>query len=73
MKVLSSLEVGQFATVKEIEKNSPLRKRLLDIGLIPGTKVKCILKSVTGNPKAYFFRGNVTAIRNEDAQKVIIE
>lgn len=73
MKVLSSLCVGQSATVKEIMKDSPLRKRLLDIGLIPGTKVKCILKSVTGNPKAYLFRGNVTAIRNQDAQKVIIE
>lgn len=72
MKTLSSLCVGQSATVKEVMKDSPLRRRLLDIGLIPGTQVKCILKSITGDPTAYFFRGNVIAIRNRDAQKVII-
>lgn len=72
MKNLPCLNVGESATVIEVEKSSPVYQRLLDIGLIPGTRVKCVLKSITGNPKAYLIRGSVIAIRNGDAEKIII-
>lgn len=72
MKNLPCLNVGESATVIEVEKSSSVYQRLLDIGLIPGTRVKCVLKSITGNPKAYLIRGSVIAIRNGDAEKIII-
>lgn len=72
MKNLPCLNVGESATVIEVKKSSPVYQRLLDIGLIPGTRVKCVLKSITGNPKAYLIRGSVIAIRNGDAEKIII-
>lgn len=72
MKNLPFLNVGESATVIEVEKSSSVYQRLLDIGLIPGTRVKCVLKSITGNPKAYLIRGSVIAIRNGDAEKIII-
>ena len=49
-----------------------MRRRLRDIGLIEGTKVKCVLKSPAGDPTAYQIRGALIALRSEDAEKVIL-
>ena len=38
---LNSLRVGQSARVSHIEAEPAMRRRLLDIGLIPGTRVTC--------------------------------
>ncbi|MBQ7765126.1 ferrous iron transport protein A [bacterium] len=64
---LSELKLGDSAYVTNISNESCISRRLLDIGLIPGTKVECVLVSPAQNPKAYMIRGAVIAIRNEDA------
>lgn len=70
---LSELNLGEYAYVRKISDNSNISRRLLDIGLIPGTKVECVLISPAQNPKAYMIRGAVIAIRNEDAFYIDIE
>ena len=70
---LSEIEVGKVAYIKEITKESNITRRLLDIGLIPGTRIECVLKSPMQNPKAYMIRGAVIAIRNEDADCIETE
>ena len=42
---LNSLRVGQSARVSHIEAEPAMRRRLLDIGLIPGTRVTCTAPS----------------------------
>ncbi len=64
---LSELGLGKSGYVTKIAKKSRINRRLLDIGMIPGTKVECVLISPASNPKAYMIRGAVVAIRNEDA------
>ena len=64
---LCELKLGESAYVKSISSNSNISRRLLDIGVIPGTKVECVLISPAKNPKAYMIRGAIIAIRNEDA------
>ena len=49
-----------------------MRRRLLDIGLVPGTTVECVGQSPGGDPKAYLIRGAAIAIRQEDAESVIL-
>lgn len=70
---LSELNLGEYAYVRKISDNSNISRRLLDIGLISGTKVECVLISPAQNPKAYMIRGAVIAIRNEDAFYIDIE
>ncbi len=70
---LSELKLGESAHVTSISHESCISRRLLDIGLIPGTKVECVLVSPAQNPKAYMIRGAVIAIRNEDAFDIDIE
>lgn len=70
---LNDLKVGQSATVDELNSSGSIRRRLLDIGLIGNTKVECIGKSPSGDPKAFLIRGAVIAIRSEDCEGVLIK
>ena len=71
--LLSQLEVGASAKVETLSNFSTIRQRLLDIGLTPGTKVKCLFKSPFGDPTAYEIRGAVMALRSEDASVVLVK
>ncbi|MGN1333626.1 MAG: ferrous iron transport protein B [Anaerovoracaceae bacterium] len=70
---LNEIEVGQEARIKEILSSGSMRRRLLDIGLIKGTKIKCVGKSPAGDPLAFYIRGAVIAIREEDCRNIIAE
>ena len=70
MKWLSELKVGEEAVVTAIHSDN---RRLKDIGLVTGTRVRCVLKSPLGDPVAYNIRGAVVAIRKEDSKNISVE
>ena len=41
---LSQLHEGETATVDHLNLSGPIRRRLHDLGLIEGTKVRCLYK-----------------------------
>ena len=69
---LCSLSVGECATVLSTS-DSHMKKRLSDVGLIEGTRVRCVGRSPFGDMKSYFVRGAVIAVRNCDAEEIGIE
>ena len=70
---LSQLCQGQTAVVKEIFLNGEMRRRVYDLGLIPGTCVKRLHAAPAGSPIAYAVRGAVIALRRCDAQHIAAE
>ncbi len=72
MKLLSQLSVGESGSVKCVTAGSAMHRRLLDIGLIPGTEVVCLGVSPLGDPRTYLVRGKMIAIRARDAVSVVI-
>lgn len=70
---LSSLAVGERGNVINILAEGEMRRRLIDIGLIEETVVSCIGRSPLGDPSAYLIRGAVIALRDADADTVLIE
>ncbi len=70
---LDTLQEGQSARVDQILATGPMRRRLQDIGLIQGTQVKCLQKSPSGNPVAYFIRGAAIALRLEDSRLIYMQ
>lgn len=70
---LSGLKEGRSARVTRVEADPSMRRRLLDIGLIPGTRVTCQGRSPAGDPAAYLIRGAVVALRAKDAQHIHLE
>lgn len=69
MKGLDRLKIGEEAVVINTSDN----RRLADLGLVEGTRIKCVLRSPLGDPAAYNIRGAVVAIRNEDASIIGVE
>ena len=70
---LSDSTLGSSWIVKKINSVGSIRRRLLDIGLIEGTKLENVLISPAGDPKAFLIRGAVIALRNEDSKMIVVE
>lgn len=73
-EVLSALDPGQSARVTGIAAAcvGAERRRLLDLGLVPGTLVTSVMTSASGNPTAYRIRGSVIALREAQSKWVRI-
>jgi len=69
---LAEIEMGESAALVELHCEGLTRRRLLDLGLLPGTEVKAVMKSPLGSPVAYDIRGSIIALRSEDASKIIV-
>ena len=72
-KTLAEMRIGESARVVRLLVEGPTRRRLLDLGLLPGTEVRAALKSPMGDPMAYDIRGSVLALRFEDASKIVVK
>ncbi len=73
-KSLSSLSVGEKGTVLGISKRcrGQQRRRLMDLGIVPGTEIEAEMKSIGGDPVAYRIRGASIALRKNQADKIYL-
>ncbi len=69
---LADLEPGDSATVAAISPlcRGPARRRLLDLGVVPGTVIHARMRSAAGDPVAYDVRGALIALRREQAAHI---
>ena len=67
---LAELATGAFARISSVELNGLLRRRVLDLGIIPGTQVQCVRRSPTGDPIAFKVRDTIIALRCDDANLI---
>lgn len=70
---LDKLPIGQQAQIKSVGGEGVLRLRLLDMGLIPGTKLKIVRIAPMGDPIELIVRGYSLSIRLDDAKTVEVE
>lgn len=70
---LNEVPMGNVVFVKELISDGISRRRMLDLGLIKGTKVQCLRQSPSGDPTAYEIRGAVIALRSEEASKILVQ
>ncbi|MCF8010231.1 MAG: ferrous iron transport protein A [Clostridiales bacterium] len=67
---LDTVPSNTFALITSINADGPTRRRLLDLGLVPGTRVEVLQRSPMGDPVAYNIRGAVIALRKEESSQV---
>ena len=48
------------------------RRRLFDLGLIPGTVVRAEFTGPGGDPTAYDIRGATIALRRQQAEQILV-
>ncbi|HMU42790.1 MAG TPA: metal-dependent transcriptional regulator [Ignavibacteriaceae bacterium] len=73
-KTLSSLKIGEEGTILGIAKalRGQQRRRLMDLGIVPGTKIEAELESFSGDPVAYNVRGTTVALRKQQTDKIYL-
>jgi DtxR family Mn-dependent transcriptional regulator len=71
---LSDLPVGGEAEVHGLAPSctGPERRRLLDLGVVPGTRIRCEFASPFGTPRSYVIRGALIALRDHQADRILI-
>lgn len=71
---LSDLPIGGKAVIHKLAPSctGAERSRLLDLGLVPGTRIECRFASPFGSPRSYDIRGALIALRNNQADRILI-
>ena len=67
---LNELPVGKSGVIAAVGGEGALRLRLLDMGLIPRTRVTVHKIAPMGDPMEIRVRGYELTLRREDAQKI---
>jgi ferrous iron transport protein A len=70
---LCDLQPGEAGVVADLEVDGLQRRRLMDLGLLPGTRVVVEMDSPLGDPTAYRIRGSVIALRRDQARLIRIK
>jgi DtxR family Mn-dependent transcriptional regulator len=72
---LDTLQPGEKGRVSGISSQirGVERRRLFDLGIIPGTVINVELVNPSGDPTAYRIRGTVIALRNAQARLIKVE
>ncbi len=75
LESLASLMIGEEAKVLSISKamRGQQRRRLMDLGVVPGTTIRAEMKSASGDPTAYNIRGALVALRQQHANMIFIQ
>lgn len=67
---LNDLKIGESGVISAVGGEGMLRLRLLDMGLIPNTKVTVQKVAPMGDPIQIHLRGYELTLRRAEAQKI---
>lgn len=70
MSRLSDIRRGATATVEAIAGQRSFRRRLLEMGLVPGTPVKVVNVAPLGDPLFIEVRGSQWSLRHAEAAEI---
>lgn len=65
--LLSEVKPGQVVEVVSIAGQSSFRRRLMELGLVPGTRVELLRVAPLGDPVELLLRGASLSIRKAEA------
>ena len=70
---LADLPLGRSGKVSAVEGARAFRRRLLEMGLVPGTDVRVVTIAPLGDPLRIEVRGGQWSIRKAEAAQILVE
>ncbi|MBY0214860.1 ferrous iron transport protein A (plasmid) [Priestia aryabhattai] len=70
---LSTFTTGETVQLERIEVEGSLKRRLLDLGFIPGAIIRVLQKSPLGDPVAYQVSHTTIGLRKEESSKMYVK
>ncbi|MDR2648316.1 MAG: ferrous iron transport protein A [Clostridiales bacterium] len=72
MNTLDQIKPGETVVIERLESEGAVRRRLLDLGLTPKTRVMVRKAAPLGDPIELYLRGYELTIRSQDARRIIV-
>ena len=72
LQPLTSVALGQTATVAEIRVPAASRPRLMEMGLLVGTLVELVRFAPLGDPVEIKVRGYNLTLRKQEAEQILV-
>lgn len=73
MKTLKEIACGQTVTVRKLEGEGALKRRIMDMGITKGTEVYVRKVAPLGDPLEVTVRGYELSIRKNEAERILVE
>lgn len=70
---LRDLKPGQEGTVEFIGVSGPIKRRIMDMGVTPGTIIKVIKVAPLGDPIEVNIRGYELSLRKDEAAQIVVK
>ena len=70
---IAGLAVGREAIVRRFRLPRPLARRLLELGLLPGTRIRVVRHAPLGDPIELCLRNYALSIGREEASNIDVE
>lgn len=67
---LGDVAIGQPVAVEHVGGDRAFRRRLMELGLLPGTRVSIVRVAPLGDPIELSVRGCLLSIRREEARRI---
>lgn len=72
-KLLSELELGQNARILKVNGSGAVRRRMIDMGIVPGMEIRMERFAPLGDPIEIKLKGCHISLRKEEAENVLVE
>jgi ferrous iron transport protein A len=72
-RFLSDLKPGESSRVVRMHIKGPLQKKLLSMGVLPGTEVRVIKLAPLGDPVEITLKGYNLSLRREEARGIEVQ
>lgn len=69
---LKSLADGQSGIAERIELTGATKRRLIEMGITPGTRITVLKRAPLGDPIEILLRGYSMTIRGTDAERILV-
>lgn len=69
---LNKLCPGERARISEVKAQGFLRRRILEMGLVPGRELEMIRYAPLGNPIEIKLNGSYISLRQNEAQSIVL-
>ena len=70
---LSELKPKERGTIVKVGGDGPVHRRILDMGVVPGTEVEVVRVAPLGDPVDLLIRGYHLSLRKEEAREIFVE
>ncbi|MFV0399716.1 MAG: ferrous iron transport protein A [Oscillospiraceae bacterium] len=73
MKTLKDVAIGQTVTVRKLEGDGPVKRRIMDMGVTKGVSVYVRKVAPFGDPVEITVRGYELSLRKQDAENILVD